>query len=418
MKYVNILLGLVLIGFVAKPTHAQVRMPFEYYEEAAKNNPELRALHNDYLATLQKVPQVGALPDPEVSFAWFISPIETRVGPQTARISGMQMFPWFGTLGQKQDAVTELARAKYELVKDLRNQLYHQVDKAWYKLYELQGAIRITEENIVILKTFESLAVTKSEQGEGSLVDVIRIQLEIAELENQVLYLEDRRAPLIADFNRVLNREATTDLLVPDSLNPAVFELRKDEVLDSIRQTNYKLQSIKNRQESVLHSKEIAKRDGLPSFGVGLNYFLTSPRKELDFPGNGKDALAPMVSVRVPLQRKKYDAKVLETDIQLRALQFTEDDIENKLTTQLEDAWAEFTDAKRRRALYNSQKVKAQQAVEILLNTYVTGGKDFEEILRLQRMLLKYELELIRADKDEYIHVSRMKSLLGTTGNE
>merc|ERR1711974_383443 len=47
---------------------------------------------------MQKVAQVNNLPDPTFSFGYFISPVETRVGPQRAKVGLTQMFPWFGTL--------------------------------------------------------------------------------------------------------------------------------------------------------------------------------------------------------------------------------------------------------------------------------------------------------------------------------
>ena len=72
-----------------------------YLVEAAKNNPGLKGKFNEYMAALEKVPQAGALPDPQIAFGYFIQPVETRVGPQQARFFVVQMFPWFGTLMPK-----------------------------------------------------------------------------------------------------------------------------------------------------------------------------------------------------------------------------------------------------------------------------------------------------------------------------
>ncbi|NQV01140.1 MAG: TolC family protein, partial [Bacteroidia bacterium] len=56
-----------------------------YLQEAAKHNPELKSRFNEYMAALEKVPQVGTLPDPTIAFGYFIMPVETRIGPQRAR---------------------------------------------------------------------------------------------------------------------------------------------------------------------------------------------------------------------------------------------------------------------------------------------------------------------------------------------
>ena len=69
----------------------------DYYTIAAENNPELKAKYKEFEAAMQKIPQVSSLPDPNLSMGYFISPVETRLGPQNVRLSLSQMFPWFGT---------------------------------------------------------------------------------------------------------------------------------------------------------------------------------------------------------------------------------------------------------------------------------------------------------------------------------
>ena len=92
-----LILGIFLGG---QSVHAQEILE-EYLTMAAENSPMLKAKFNDYLAALETVPQVGALPDPQLAFGYFIQPVQTRVGPQEFRISATQMFPWFGTLNAR-----------------------------------------------------------------------------------------------------------------------------------------------------------------------------------------------------------------------------------------------------------------------------------------------------------------------------
>merc|ERR1712000_551534 len=99
----------------------------EYFKIAAENNPGLLSQYKEFEAVLQKVPQVSTLPDPSLSFGYFISPVETRVGPQRARFSLTQMFPWFGTLKAQEDVATLMAEAKYQEFLDARNKLLYQV---------------------------------------------------------------------------------------------------------------------------------------------------------------------------------------------------------------------------------------------------------------------------------------------------
>ena len=85
----------------------------QYLQTAAENNPGLKAQFSEYMAALERVPQVGALPDPTVAFGYFIQPIETRLGPQQAKISASQMFPWFGTLSARENSVEVMNKIQH-----------------------------------------------------------------------------------------------------------------------------------------------------------------------------------------------------------------------------------------------------------------------------------------------------------------
>ena len=51
--------------------------------------------------------------------------------------------------------------------------------------------------------------------------------------------------------------------------------------------------------------------------------------------------------------------------------------------------------------------------MEILITGYSTAGKDFEELLRMERMILKYSLELEKARADQNTAVAYLNYLMG-----
>ncbi len=403
------LLFIMLIGWCGS-TSAQTLD--EYLVMAADSNAALKAKFLEYQAALEEVPQVGTLPDPEVSFGYFISPVETRVGAQEARLGAMQMFPWFGVLGAKEDVKTEMAKAKYRLFEQAKNDLFYKVKETYYNLYELEQSTRITEAHLEILRTFESLATTKFENGKAGMVDVLRIQMEIAELKNTLLLLKDKRVPLTAAFNQHLNRGGETDVVIPDTLEAIESLLSKETIADSIQAENDQLESIEHMQEATEHSITLAKKMGAPSFGLGMSYVIVSERTDMMVPDNGQDAFMPLLRVKVPLYRGKYKAMVKQANLNLQALESMETEYSNTLQANLEMAWVEYIDAGRRIALYQEQMKVAEQTQNILVEAYSTDGKDFEEILRVQRILLKYELEIIKAVADKNTTVAIIESFM------
>ncbi|MCB0506540.1 MAG: TolC family protein, partial [Cyclobacteriaceae bacterium] len=147
----------------------------EYFKIAAENNPGLQAKYKSFEAAMERVAQVSSLPDPNLSFGYFISPVETRVGPQRARFSLTQMFPWFGTLKAQEDVATLMAEAKYQEFLDVRNKLFYQVAAAYYPLFELKRLVEIENENISILTSYKDIASVKFQNGKGAMVDVLRV---------------------------------------------------------------------------------------------------------------------------------------------------------------------------------------------------------------------------------------------------
>lgn len=382
-----------------------------YLQVAAENNPGLKAKFSDYMASLEVAPQVGALPDPKLAFGYFISPVETRVGPQQFKISASQMFPWFGTLEAKENVAVQMSKAKYELFLEAKSKLFNEVRSTYFNIYFNRRAIEITRENLTILNTFQKLAHIKVEAGKVSAVDEYRIEMEIGDLENQLALLIDKQYVLGVMFNNLLNVEKEEIVHTPEVLWSVDISLSKEQVLDSIQTKNHQLLVLSMQQEALTYRKELAEKQGKPDFSIGLDY---------TFIGQGDNNLAgtdafvfPMIGITVPLYRNKYRAMVNEVVYLQEAKEFELTDKNNILVTILENVWKEYLDADRRISLYNSQLELANQSLNLLETEYAAGSKDFEEILRMERKVLKYGLELEKARSDKQAAISFINYLMG-----
>ncbi|MFV0521163.1 MAG: TolC family protein [Mangrovibacterium sp.] len=402
---------IILLMLVVHIASAQQTKLDEYLQIASENNPNLKVKFNDYMSALEIVPQVKALPDPQVAFAYFISPVETRVGPQQFKFSASQMFPWFGTLGARKDAATEAAKAKYELFEETKSKLFDEVKGAYFDLYFNKKSIYITQENIEILETFRNLATIKVEAGLVSMVDEYRIEMEINELENQLALLQDKDVVLHVTFKNLLNSDKQLSVSTPDSLWRDDFPLSKQVALDSIATYNHQLLAIDFKQAALAHREDVAKREGRPNIKLGFDYTLVG-KGENNL--SGKDAFVfPSVGLTLPLYRNKYRAKVHEVAYLESANAFQRNDTHNMLETLFESGWKDYADADRRISLYETQLDLAIKSIKILEADYTTGNKNFEEILRMERKVLKYNLEKEKAVADKQSSISFLNYLMG-----
>ncbi|MCG6188823.1 TolC family protein [Maribellus maritimus] len=379
----------ILIIFISGISAVQSQTLEDYFRVAAENNPGLQAKYKDFEAALQKVPQVSSLPDPTFSFGYFISPVETRVGPQRAKFSLTQMFPWFGTLESKSDAASLMAEAKYQAFLDARNMLYFNIAAAYYPLYELNRMKEIEQENIDILQSYKTIANSKFKNGASPMTDVLRVDIMLKDAQTSLSIMNKKEKPLLVTFNNLLNRDENETVVVQDSLTLELLpeNFRKDSLLVN----NPMLEALDLKKEASKASEIAAQKEGLPKIGLGLDYAIVGKRTDMDVADNGKNILMPMVSVSIPIFRKKYNAAEKEAQIMQESYEFQKEETINSLTSGYESVWFQIQQQKELIELYDEQILETNQTLNLLFSAYGNSGKDFEEVLRMQQQLLKYE---------------------------
>lgn len=401
-KYFLIITTLFLIGSLSKVDAQTLE---ECLKIAADNSPLLKAKYAEFEAAMQQVAQANALPDPMFSFGYFVSSVETRVGPQRAKFGLSQIFPWFGTLAAKGEMTTLMAEAKYQEFLNAKNELYFKVKAAWYPLYEVNNILLFQKNNKEILTTYRELSTISLKNDKGSMVDVIRVNIMIENTDTEIRLLENKKKPLLVHFNKLLNREDTLSVNMVDSL--IVLKLQENYRKDSLLAANPMLAAFDLKMKSAMAQEKVARKQGLPKFGVGLDYVIVD-KSTMNVPDNGKDAFMPMVSLSLPIFRGKYKAAVKEAQFTQSAIASYKEDYENNLVSMYEMTWYELDRANQLVDLYKAQIEKTEQAIDLLLTAYSNSGKDFEEVLRMQQELLRYQMAETTALKEYYTALAKL----------
>ena len=379
----------------------------DYYGVAADNNPELKAKYKEFEASLQKLPQVSSLPDPNLSLGYFISPVETRVGPQNMKFSLTQMFPWFGTLKAQKDVAALLADSKYQAFLNTKNQLFSQVAAVYYPLYELQNLKIIEQENIKILESYQKIASTKFENGKGNLVDILRVDIMIKDAQTNLEILNKKEPALTSWFNSILNRKYNEQVVVLKEIE--VVELPLQYRKDSISQ-NPLLIELDLKKQASNAAIEVARKQGLPKLGVGVDYVIVDKGMN-NSTDSGKDVIMPMVTLSLPIFRKKYNAATSEAKLMEESYSFQKAAVENKLNGTYYKLVFELEKEKDLLYLYNNQVVTLSKSLNLLFSYYSNANKDFEEVLRMQQELLKYKKLKLASTSAFYVKLAELDYL-------
>ena len=372
----------------------------EFYTIAAENNPEVKAKYKEFEASLQKVTQVSALPDPSLTMEYLISPTSN----ENLRLTLSQMFPWFGTLKAQKNASTLLAESKYQAFLNSKNQLFYQVATVYYPLYELKKMKNIEQENIKILESYKNIATSKFQNGSTGLVDVLRVDIMIKESQTNLEILNKQEPALQSWLNSILNRKYDEKIEIVQELN--IVELPLGYRKESIA-TNPLLQELELKKQASDVGIEIARKQGLPKFGVGVEYvFMGSGMNNA-----GKDMIMPMVTVSLPIFRKKYNAAVSEAKLMQESYSFQKEANENKLNGTYYKLVYELEKERDLLALYEGQVATLSKSLNLLFSYYSNSNKDFEEVLRMQQELLKYQKMKLSSTSTFYIKLAELDYL-------
>jgi len=416
-KILQSAITIIIVAF-ALTTSKEVSSQYElnqYLITAAENNPGLKSNFYAYMAEMEKIPQVGGYPDLKFAFGYFIQPVETRVGPQRAKLSMEQKFPWFGMLNSREDVASARAQSFYQIFKESKSKLYYEVKSAYYDLYFIEKSIGISVENIEILNTLLQLSLTNIESGSSSIVDEYRIEMEINDLENKLALLRDTKHEYTIRFNRLLNISEKTSITIPDSLWQAGLTLSKETLIDSIQINNHEIKEIDTRITTWEKKTHSAQKTYNPQVLLGLDYTFVDKyeNSNLSLSENGRDAMLVKVGVTIPLYGKKYNALIRETELQVKKEGFSKNEKLNRLNVVFEKVFKEYNDSLRRLKLFEKQYNLASRSLNVMMDRYATDGRNFIEVLRMQKKMLSYDLKLDKARTDINASVAFVDYLMG-----
>ena len=380
-------LGFCFLGLLGNAQELET-----FIEEALANSPEIQKFELQYNIASEKINEVNTLPNTEFGIGYFLSEPETRTGAQRFKVSAKQMLPWFGNITIRENYVSALANAKYEDILIAKRKLMASVSKSYYNLYANKAKQAVLKENIKLLDTYETLALTSVEVGKASAVDVLRLQMRQNEMQQSLAILRQQFLSEQTTFNKLLNRDKAIIVNVIYKLNIPSEDpelLKYDKLYQSVEQSE-----LLNQNESS------------PMVGFGLDYISVDKRPNMDFRDNGKDIIMPMVALSIPIFNKKHKSKSKQNDLQQQEIEFQKQERSNTLETLLNKAINDRVSSRIRHATQTKNLNQAKDAEEILIKSYETGTIDFNDVLDIQELQLKFQMNQIEAVKTYYVQTT------------
>lgn len=358
---------------------------------ALEQNPEIKAMQRSFDMMRARVPQAKALPEPMLSYGYAgnapLPPFDIQKGdPASARtLSFTQELPFPGKLAIKGKMANVAAEAEWWNYEQVRLNVVAEVKDAYYDLYFTHKAIETITKNKELLEKFAKIAEASYSVGKGIQQDVLKAQVEVSKLVEQLTVLEQREQTAEARLNSLLFRELETPVGKPEEIKPRDFTYNLTD-LREMALTNYPLLKAQRRRiDREQYGVELAQKDFYPDFNVGFTYFNRPGLPEM---------YAVNVGVKIPLyfwqkQRPAVAEAAASTATEKQRLENTS----TLLFFRIKDKYLAATTAQRLVKLYGTTIIpQSSLSLESAISGYEVGKVDFLTLLDNLVTLLNYEL--------------------------
>jgi len=380
-------------------------------QEALEKNSKILAARERHSALKEKIPQAGALEDPMLSFGVVNLPNNFDFNEEDMtqkEISVSQKFPFPGKRGLSEEAAAKEADAGAAEVDDIANQVTKEVKTAFYDLSHAYRALEVTQRNKSILEELAKITQTRYSLGQAIQEDIIRIQVEISKMLDDLIMLEQKKRALKARLNFLLNRPPNSPLGQPGEVHfrPVAFSIEDLQQQAIVENPMLKVlkQDIAARSKNV----ELAKKDYLPDFSFKLGYGQREDRL---------DMYTGMIEMNLPIFiQSKQDRKVAEGYAEVRSAQAKYDGAQNEILFMIADMGSMVQRLERKIELYRTGIIpQSRLQIDTAQSAYMVNKADFMTLLDSRMRLYRFELDYHDALTEYEKSLAALEAAVGTT---
>lgn len=401
---------------VVKPVDSHLEGPHpvdDYVRIALEQNPQIQAARKRMESLAHQVPVAASLPDPMLNLTAQPEQVQTAAGQQEVILSANQKLHWFGKLEARAnvaEAQTNVARAELAATELATIAM---VKRAYYELYFIQQAISVTETEMSLLSDIRDVANTRYRAGRTSQQDVLRADLEISNVENNLVKLRQQLASGQARLAQMLHVTPQTQLLALDKLPPEQpprdLEWLQQQAIAARPELHAQLAALERDRQAV----ELARLDYKPDVTVGFSWIGVSDAG-ISPVANGRDAFLLSAGINLPVYKKRLDSSVRSAEAKAVSTARSYDALRDSTLGDVTDLFAQAQSQQDLLTLFEEDILpKARQTLEVSSRSYNVGEVDFLQLIDNWRQLLRYEINYRRLEANLRQTLAELERVVG-----
>jgi len=378
-------------------------------------NPGIEAAREAWRATVERYRITTAYPDPQLMMTYYPEPIETRLGPQDWNLNLTQALPFPGRLSKAGDVVEADARiARLELDRAIRDMLV-KVRESYHELLYIQDAKKVVNLNRDLLDHLRKVGETSYAQDRAAFVDVVKAQSQSAQIQYDLILLEDLEQTEKGRLNALLNRAPGKPIgrLLPHALSPVLYQI--EEIYALANENREEIRMAETGIERASANKELAFFENLPDFRLGFFYGgIGEPDVPVPPRDAGSDAVGVQFGLSIPLWFGKNQGRMEEARAKERRARAMKEVEVNEAHAQIRSFYFRLKNSERLVRLYGDQLLpQAAQAMEISETWFREGQGSFSDFVETQSAYYNFQLALARAKADYGKYLALLERFVG-----
>jgi cobalt-zinc-cadmium efflux system outer membrane protein len=389
-----LLLVVCTLWTVVEVCTAQATKNITLYDAIAlglESNPNILQAMQEIKSAKGRVLQAGKIQNPELGISFNEVPSGYKVGSANEKdISITQSFEYPSKRsGRISSAALDEQRA-IAAVEQLKARITADIKKAYIDAQYAGINVQIIEQQIMMFQDFQQIVFNKYKTGESKYLDVLRIEIETARLQNDLLDAKNTEVLMQTMLKNSIGDAATVLYNPLDSLTYTPISSNKDSLISSYIDHSYtqKLSEMKIKREESLLS--LARSNYYPDFGVGLAYQHRTPSSSY---------LGVELKVSVPLWYwQEPQGLVEEASAQVSIAELQLLSVERKIRHNINSAFASVLSSEQLVKNYEQILQKGlSEIMNVALSQYRNNQIDLLNLFDVYRTQRETRAEYIRS---------------------
>jgi outer membrane protein TolC len=402
----------LLLMFASNRAGAQPTIDLADVYSRALTSPKVTAAAALASAAEARVGSARRPPDPELQLG-FMNRELPSLAPMDplgmTQIQVMQMIPTPGKLGLAGRVASETAAAARSRAVETRWETRARAAMAFYDLHVVVQQLAIARQTKSLVQDIAKTSQTMYSVGNGSQADVLRAQVEVAKMTEEIARMESMRDAMAGRLAAILDLPpggaigTPTTPALPDSLPPLA------DLIQEAERGRPMIEAGEREVAAASAGERLARKEIWPDLQIGLQYGWRGSDM-------GTERMASlMIGATIPVYARSRQLRMRDEAAAMRLM--TSADLASmraETRGRMTELYADFTRARNLIALYRTTILpQAEGAVTASFSAYRVGSVDFMTLLDNQMSVNGYRQQLISLQAEQGKAIAEIEMLLG-----